>query len=458
MRRNDRLQPLLLGLAKTLLLLLGLLIVYHAPAHTLPPEGLRREAPSDFRVGVSVHTPWLAEEPYARRVQHDFNTISPEVTLKYEWIHPCPPAWLLAENPSVVAWVATISGGAEDPSGHRNCRADPSEWNWGPMDGTVRWANEHDIGLFMLPLVWHMQNPGWLTHPSVALSPAQLERLMVEHIDGIIAHYCAVDEGSIYAYNVVNEAIAPDGSLYPGGPWPAIGADYVYKAFLATRNALDRYCPGRDIKLFYNDHDYEFGPFTYDAVGNPTSWAAGIYKLIESLNAGERPLVDGLGMQAHLRLYQFGMPPGPYHFSERWDEAQLTETMNSFSRGLDIEVQITELDVALRRWRDQCPADAPRPPFSSGDCAITDFDRDALFDEQAERFASVLRACLRADRCTGLQLWGLSDERSWLRDFRPVLFEPCHPNPVTSLLAAQPTYCPKPAYWAVREVLREWEQ
>ncbi|MDQ4077796.1 MAG: endo-1,4-beta-xylanase [Chloroflexota bacterium] len=418
-------------------------------------RGLKDVAPEGMKIGVAVHPNRLANPAFAAQVRHDFNSVVPEVALKHEWIHPCPPRWLVEQNPSVAAWISTYSGGGEDRDAQRDCREDPSEWNWEPMDAIVRWANANDVGVYMHPLVWHSQNPGWLTHPSITLTAEELDRVMREHIDGIIAHYCEVDEGSIYAYNVVNEAVAEDGTLYSGGPWPAIGDDYVYRAFLYASEALEQQCPDRDIKLFYNDHGFEFGPFEWDERGQPASWAAGVYALLETLQSGERPLVDGLGMQSHLRLYQAGQPPAePYTYTPLWEPKQMTEVMNIFSRTFDIEIHISELDVSLRRWREVCDPDAPRPPLGGGDCPITDPDPRELFDEQAEWFRNAALACLQAERCTGLQVWGLADNLSWLRDFRPTMFELC-PDDDMPPSTTSSTYCPKPAYRAVYEVLDE---
>lgn len=454
MTPNSHLQAILLRLVQVLLVALLAALFFYSPAHTLPEPGLRNMVRPGLRMAVSVHTPWLEDEAYTERVLHDFNTVLPENTFKYQWIHPCPPAWLLDENPSVAAWVEQVSGTEEDPGAVQDCRENPAEWNWEPMDGTVRWANAHNMGLFALPLVWHMQNPGWLTHPSVDLAPNTLDRLMQEHIEGVIAHYCEVDRGSIYAYNVVNEAITPQGTLYPGGPWPAIGDDYVHRAFSYASVALADHCPERPIKLFYNDHDFEFGPFTYDEGGRPTSWAAGVLELLRPLQQGPRPLVNGVGMQAHLALYQYVTADGEYAYSNGWNPTAMQEVMDTFSRELDVEIHITELDVALKRWRDDCPADAPRPLFSGGDCPITDPEPSELFNLQARWFEATLRACLQAERCTGFGIWGLSDNRSWLRAFQPVLFEVCPERGLNRFLADKMIYCPKPAYWALYDVLR----
>lgn len=431
-----------------LLLLLAIILLLWP--RTRP--GLKAVAPPAMRVGVAVHPSRLENPAYAALVAREFNSVIPEVVLKHEWIHPCPPAWLIAQNPTVSEWVAGLDEATiERPA--RNCKLEPEEWNWQPMDKVVRWASEHHIGVWMHPLVWHSQNAPWLVAPTVQLTPAETDRVMREHIEGVIAHYCALEGGQIiYAYNVVNEAVGDGGGLYEGGPWVKSGEDYVVRAFGYARTALEQHCPRRKIALFYNDHNFEFGPILYDGAGQPSNRAAGVHALMRALH--EAGVVDGLGLQSHLRLYQGGEAPA-WGYAPPRSPVVMRRLMDRFSQDFGVEIHVSELDVSLRRWRGSCMPDAPRPTFGGGDCPIPIPNatvRDTLWQQQAAWYRSVAQACLGAQRCTGLQSWGVADEQSWLAPFTPSMFHTCGRR-WTNFITSYPVFCPKPAYDALWEVL-----
>jgi endo-1,4-beta-xylanase len=387
-------------------------LVYHGYGSDRPPPGLKDvAAPRGIVMGVAVHPPRFSDERYERTITRDFDSVTPEVAMKFEVIHPCPPLALTEPtsdqyNASVAAWVASRS---------RDCDGSASsEWNWEPMDRVVAWAEEHDLMVYGHPFLWHLQNPGWITETD--LSPAELRWIMRDHIAGIVHRYCA----RIYAYDVVNEGIAPDGSILALGPWHRV-PDYIDLAFRDAREALERCHPAPEsVRLFYNDFDIEYGRAQfYDAyVAQPGVYnkSEAVHNYLAGLLAADDPTpVDGVGLQAHLWLREDG--------DFLHDTADMVMTMKRFAR-LGLEIKITELDIPLY-------VDNPA----------------AYLDEQAIQVAGVAAACLEVPACTGFTTWGLRDAQSWRgREWAPLLF---------SDEVCGDVYCAKPAYDALLELFKE---
>lgn len=400
---------------------------------------------------------------YRNTVPVEFNSITPEVVMKFENIHPCPPVWLINSNPTVSAWVE--NHGTERPPKY-HCYLDTAaddEWEWGDTDARVLWAYQNDMGFRGHTFLWALQNPGWLIHDTVTLTVQEREQIMEDHITQVIQHYCSFS--NIYQYDVVNEAFDQNGSLVPN-PWSDI-PDYIDKAFHHARNALDQ-CGRQDIKLFINETGFEYG----------SDKANAIYNYLEQLLISANPTpIDGIGFQTHTQQLDSTTPAH--------DTSALILTMDRFGLGLGLETVITETDLPIaepntRDW----------------------------FEEQADWYGGRMLACLLAVKCTGYTVWGTHDGASWrnwtLGDVDPLMFEDAselvynpmlqqcvtpHPDliflleqpyldddidlpwlptstPVsdsetaptpTFTVTSQPTpdemYCPKPAYGAVYSVL-----
>jgi endo-1,4-beta-xylanase len=363
-------------------------------------------------IGVAVHPTRFDDERYERTIIRDFDSVTPEVAMKFEVIHPCPPPALTEPgseyyNASVAAWVA--SPGVECNGSAR------AEWNWGPMDWIVAWAEEHGLKVYGHTFLWHLQNPGWVTETE--LSPAELRWIMRDHITTIVLRYCTRD---IYAYDVVNEGVAPDGTFLALGPWHRVPG-YIDLAFRDAREALERCHPEPEsVRLFYNDFDIEYGRSqSYDEyVGQPGIYdkSEAVYNFLEGLLAADDPTpVDGIGLQAHLWL------GGEREYLH--DTEEMVAVMERFA-ALGLEIKITEVDLPL--YVDD-PAD--------------------YLDEQAIHIAGVAAACLEVPACTGLTAWGLRDAHSWRGgEWAPLLF---------SDEACGDVYCAKPAYYALLELFKE---
>lgn len=389
-----------------------------------------------IRVGVALGHDDILQPIYHNTVPSEFDSLTPENLMKFGELHPCPPTWLIASNSSIATWVAN-----NNPP---DCTNPKNEYDWIKADALVNWAMANDMGVRVHTLLWHNQNPTWLTSENVTLSATEREQIMEGHIRDVISHYCSFAD-NIYAYDVVNEAIVSDGT--PNGtlrdsPWKSV-PDYIRKAFQIARDELDApSCLHGDAKLYYNDFgieydrhdlygdDYGKGEAGFQAIPSGYTKAQSIYQYFDNIINSPNPApIDGIGFQTHLQLY----PTNPLPH----DTDDMVNTMNWFSTGLGLEISITELDVQIRNA-------ANRPDW---------------YDEQATQFRGVAEACVLAMNCVSFTTWGVHDGESWRFWEHPLMFydmdtsiyDPavgqCISSPSPLPIDAQ--HCPKPAYYAV---------
>ena len=242
-------------------------------------------------------------------------------------------------------------------------------------------------------LVWDHDNPDWLTHAN--FTPAQLSRLLQEHITQVVRHYA----GKVFAWDVVNEGLDEKGQLRDS-PWynrPGIGraagnSAYIEQAF--------RWAHAADPQalLFYNEAEAEELSPKSDA----------LFAMLKDFKTRKVP-IDGVGLQMHLSL------PG-------LDMKSVAANMARLS-GLGLQIHITELDVSV-------PVDASGAPVAKED-----------LPHQAEIYRSVVRVCHQIPRCTAIQTWGFTDRYSWIGS---------HSRGARgAALPFDKAYTPKPAYDAI---------
>jgi endo-1,4-beta-xylanase len=238
-------------------------------------------------------------------------------------------------------------------------------------------------------LVWHVQNPPWLA--DALPSRRRAVALLRAHIRRVARHF----RHDVVQWDVVNEPLAPSDGTLRDSPWlRAIGPDYIELAFRFAHRAAPR------ARLYLNEFGLE--------VAGPK--LEGMLALVADLKSRGVP-IDGVGFQSHV-LCLFGCR----------DVFAELQTGLARMAALDVDVAITELDVALVE-------------------PVTD---DALA-EQADTYAAAVDACLAVPRCRTLVLWGFTDRHSWISDLLPGL---------GAALPFDADYRPKPAYWALHERLR----
>ncbi|RMB87896.1 endo-1,4-beta-xylanase [Streptomyces shenzhenensis] len=231
-------------------------------------------------------------------------------------------------------------------------------FNWAEADQIVAFAQAHDQQVRGHTLVWHSQNPSWLTTGS--WTPAQLGSLLQNHIGTEVGRY----QGKIAAWDVVNEPFNEDGTYRSTLWYNGLGTDYIADALTWARAADPA------AELYINDYNVE----------GVNAKSTALYNLVKSLKQQGVP-IDGVGLQAHLIL---GQVP-----------STLQQNIQRFA-DLGVDVAITELDIRMA-----LPADS------------------AKLAQQAADYKSVVAACAAVARCVNLTVWGFTDSDSWVEGTFP---------------------------------------
>ena len=264
---------------------------------------------------------------------------------------------------------------------------------WTEADALVSFAQSHNMAVRGHTLVWHQQNPAWLTNGN--FQPSELASILQDHIRTVVGRYA----GKLYAWDVVNEAFNDNGTMR-STIWsdsPGIGhagTAYIEQAFRwahdADPNAL----------LFYNDYNGEGINSKSDA----------IYAMAKDFQSRGVP-ISGIGLQMHFTTST------PSVASMDANIKRITD--------LGLQVHLTELDVRL-------------PVDSSGNATA------ANLTAQAQIYKSVVSLCLRYPLCTAVQTWGFTDKYSWVPGTFPGF---------GAGLPLDATYHNKPAYDSVQNAL-----
>jgi endo-1,4-beta-xylanase len=287
---------------------------------------------------------------------------------------------------------------------------EPTEnsFSYGNADAIVNFATTNSKKVRGHTLVWYSQNPSWVFSNGsggMATKDVLLAR-MKNHITKVMQHF----QGKVYAWDVVNEAINNDGTYRDGtladdkkSLWyQIIGQSYIAEAFKAAHAA------DANAKLFYNDY-YDYIPAKRD----------GIYNMLKGL-LDSGVTVHGVGLQTHLNIQpSTDMTNQAYYQNVADLEAAIVKYAS-----LGLEVQITEMDVSLY---------IPGITYTSDMFYTAATFTDALQTQQAERyraFFDMFRA--HKDVITGVTLWGIADDNTWLSEFSsgrkdfPLLFDTNH--------------------------------
>ena len=158
---------------RALVLVLTTAIVSLGLGTGTPEPTLRQAAQaSGMLIGAAVRPAHLSEAAYASTLAREFNMVEPEDALKWEVVHP-----------------------------------EPQTFDFSQADQLVDFATRHGMKVRGHTLVWHQQNPKWLTQGKYTSS--ELAEILERHIKTVVGHY----RGKIFAWDVVNEA---SDELHPG--------------------------------------------------------------------------------------------------------------------------------------------------------------------------------------------------------------------------------------------------
>lgn len=258
--------------------------------------------------------------------------------------------------------------------------------DFGAGDAIVAFGQARGMQTKGHALIWHGSVPGW----AGGLSAADFRAAFEAHIRTVGEHF----RGRVVAWDVVNEAIADDGSGLRDTVFrQKLGDQYIADAFRLARQADPQ------ALLFYNDYGGE----------GLTAKSDRIYALVQGLRAQGVP-IDGVGLQMHVNATS---PPG---------DANIAANMRRLV-ALGLSVNISEMDVRIR----DLPGTAPM-----------------RLDVQRSVYHSIVGVCLAEPRCDGVTFWGFTDAHSWI-DGQYGADDP---------LIFDEQYAVKPAYYGVLDALR----
>ena len=348
-----------IGLVPAVLLLASPACGSKSPTSPTPPtspsatvDPLRDSAAAMGKlVGTAVQSSFLGDSRYTGVFTRHFNYVTAEYEMKWDPIERAQG-------------VESFSGG----------------------DAIVAFAAAQGMQVKGHALVWHGSVPAWAN----TLAPAAFRTAFENHIRSVASHY----RGRLLAWDVVNEAVADDGSGLRDTVFrQKLGDTYIADAFRLARDADPQ------ALLFYNDYSGE-------GLGAKSNR---IYDLVKSLLAQGVP-IDGVGLQMHVTATN---PP---------PDASIASNMRRLA-DLGLLVNISEMDVRLR--------DVPGT-------------QQTKLDVQKSVYHSIVGLCVAEPRCHAVTFWGFTDAHSWIdAQFGaddPLLFDE--------------QYAAKPAFFGVLDAFR----
>ena len=175
-------------------------------------------------------------------VNREFNTITPENSLKWMFIQP-----------------------------------KPNKFNFKAADKFVEMGLRNNMYIVGHALVWHAQLADFMQNID---NSAEARKHVDNHINRLVSRY----KGKIDAWDVVNEAFEEDGSLRASVFYKNMGENYIEEVFRITEKA------DPDADLIYNDYN----------LYKPEKRAA-VLKMVKNFKSNGTK-INGVGVQAHWDL------------------------------------------------------------------------------------------------------------------------------------------------------------
>lgn len=324
----------------------------------------------DFEVNVESESN-SAPSQYAQIVATEFNAVVIEHHMKWAPICISEPGPLPGE---------TVS----DRLGR---------YDFDHADSMVDWALDHNLKVKGHVLVWSVTSPSFLKD----LEPMEIRKQLKRHIFTMMAHF----RGRIRVWDVVNEPLAPDGSLAENVFLQKLGPSYIEEAFRWAHEADPK------STLILNENKVE---------GIGTAKGDRFYELVADLKAKDVP-VHAIGLQAHFNAAGVGRqrPPTPRMVKEQIHRLG----------DLGLSVHISEMDVRV----SELPADVRQMA-------------------QRQIYHDITAAALSESAFDGIWLWGFTDRHTWVTHFyyddEPLVFDEDYGRKEAyyGLRAALQTLCP----------------
>ena len=334
------------------------------------PGGMKDSYKDYFTIGVAVNQRNVSNPDQIALIKKEFNSITAENDMKPGEIHP-----------------------------------QEGVWNFERADKIANFCRENGIKLRGHCLCWHSQFADWMFTDKKG-KPVKKEvfyERLREHIHTVVNRYKDI----VYAWDVVNEAMADDGRSWPGreqSPYrqsrhfQLCGDEFIAKAFQFAREA------DPNAQLFYND---------YSCVDEGKRER--IYNMVKKMKDAGVP-IDGIGMQGHYNIY---FP----------SEEQLEKAIVRFKELVN-HIHITELDLRMNQEMG-----GQLQGFSRGEAKPVPGYMSTLQTDQYARLFKVFRKHKDVIDC--VTFWNLGDRDSWLGVNN-------HPLPFDE------NYRPKACYRAIR--------
>ena len=341
-----------------------------ATSATAGAQGLKDAYKDYFTIGVALNQRNVSDNDQIALIKKEFNSVTAENDWKPGEIHP-----------------------------------QEGVWNFEKADKIADFCRQNGIKMRGHCLCWHSQFADWMFTDKKG-KPVKKEvfyERLRDHIHTIMNRYKDV----VYAWDVVNEAMADDGRHWPGqeqSPYrqsrhfQLCGDEFIAKAFQFAREA------DPNVLLFYND---------YSCVDEGKRER--IYNMVKKMKDAGVP-IDGIGMQGHYNIY---FP----------DEAQLDKAITRFKEIVK-HIHITELDLRMNN------ESGGQLMFSRGEAKPMPAYMGTLQTDQYARLFKIFRK--HADVIDNVTFWNLGDRDSWLGVNN-------HPLPFDE------NYKPKACYRAIRD-------
>ncbi|MGB5818171.1 MAG: endo-1,4-beta-xylanase [Saonia sp.] len=199
---------------------------------------------NDFLIGAAINDNHinLTDTISTKLIEKEFNTITPENTMKWMFIHP-----------------------------------EKNSYNFKAADKYVALGERNEMHIVGHTLVWHSQLPKWV---NTIKDSSEMAQTLKKHIDTLVGRY----KGKIHTWDVVNEALNEDGTLRTSIFLQTMGEGYLELAFKQAAKADPA------AQLVYNDYN----------LWKPEK-RAGVVRLVKKLQANGAK-IDGVGMQGHWSL------------------------------------------------------------------------------------------------------------------------------------------------------------
>ena len=197
-----------------------------------------------FHLGAAINEDIILGKDLQSKniVTSEFNSITPENSLKWMFLQPFP-----------------------------------NKFNFGAADKYVELGIKNNMHIVGHALVWHNQLADFM---KTTRSRSEFKKHVENHINTVVSRY----KGKIDTWDVVNEAFNENGSLRPSVFKKQMGDNYIEDVFKLAETA------DPDADLIYNDYN----------LYKPAK-RAGVLKMVKKLQENGTK-INAIGVQAHWRL------------------------------------------------------------------------------------------------------------------------------------------------------------